>query len=59
MLSVDKDTIVLDDKKEAVVTTPLSEKKLLTIEKVTKNDEVHKRTEDITTSEEVVKDALT
>ena len=55
MLSVDKDTIVLDDKKEAVVTTPLSEKKLLTIEKVTKNDEVHKRTEDITASEEVVK----
>ena len=29
ILSVDKYTDVLDDKKEAVVTTPLSEKKLL------------------------------
>ena len=33
MSSVDKDTNVLDDKKEAVVTTPLSDKKLLTTEK--------------------------
>ena len=38
-----------------MVTTPLSEKKLLTTEKVTTSDEVHKRTEKITTSEEVVK----
>ena len=30
MSSVDKDTNVLDDKKEAVVTTPLLENKLLT-----------------------------
>ena len=30
MSSVDKDSNVLDDKKKAVVTTPLSEKKLLT-----------------------------
>ena len=30
IFSADKDTNVLDDKKEAVVTTPLSEKKLLT-----------------------------
>ena len=55
MPAVDKDTNVLGDKKEAVVTTPLSEKKLLTTEKVTKSDNVHKRTEKITTSEEVVK----
>ena len=55
MLSVDKDTNVLDDKKEAVVTMPLSEKKLLTTEKVTTSDEVHKRTNKITTREEVVK----
>ena len=37
--------------------TPFSEKKLLTTEKVTIIDEVHKRTEKITTSKEVVKDA--
>ena len=55
MSSVDKDTNVLDDKKEAVVTTPLSEKKLFTTENVTTSDEVHKRTENIITSEEVVK----
>ena len=55
MLSVDKDTNVLDYKKEAVVTTPLSENKLLTTEKVTTSDDVHKCTENITTSEEVVK----
>ena len=35
--------------------TPLSEKKLLTTEKVTKSDEVKKCTENITTNEEVVK----
>ena len=46
----------MGDKKEAVVTTPLSEKKSLTTEKVTTSDDVHKRTENITTSEEIVKD---
>ena len=55
MLLVDKDTNFLDDKKEAVVTTPLSEKKLLTNEKVTTSSEVQKSTEKITRSEEVVK----
>ena len=55
MLLVDKDTNFLDDKKEAVVTKPLSEKKLLTTENVTKSDEVHKRIENITTGEEAVK----
>ena len=49
-----KDSNVLDDKKVAVATTPLSENKLLTTEKVTTSDEVHKRTEKITNSEEVV-----
>ena len=52
MSSVDKYTNFLDDKKEAVVTTPLTEKKLLTTENITKSDEAHKRTENITTSEE-------
>ena len=51
---VDKDTNFLDDKKQAVFTTTLSEKKLLTTEKVTTIGEMHKRTENITTSEEVV-----
>ena len=55
MMSVGKDTNFLDDNKEAVVTTPLSEKKLLTTEKVKTSDEVHKRTENFTTSEGVVK----
>ena len=55
MLSVEKDSNVLDDKKEAVVTTPFSEKKLFTNEKATTSDEVHKRTENITTSEEIDK----
>ena len=55
ILSVDKYTNVLDDKKEAVITTPFSEKQQSTTEKVTTRDEVHKRTENITTSEEVVK----
>ena len=54
MSLVDKDTNALDDKKEVVVTIPLLEKKLSTTEKVTKSDEVHKRTENITTGEEVV-----
>ena len=44
MLSVDKYINVLDDKKESVVTTPLLEKQLLTTEKVTTSDEVHKLT---------------
>ena len=55
MSSVDKDTNVFDDQKEAVVPTPFPEKKLLTTEKVTKSDEVHKHTEEITTSQVVVK----
>ena len=55
MLLIDKDTNILDDKKEAVVTTPLLQNKLLTTERVPTSDEVHKRTEDITKSEEVVK----
>ena len=38
-----------------MVTTPLLEKKLLTIERVTTSDAVQKRTENITTSEEFVK----
>ena len=55
MSSVNKDTNVLDDKKEAVITTPLSENKLLTTKKVTTSDEVHKLTEKITTGADVVK----
>ena len=55
MLSVYKYTNVLDDKKWAVVTTPLSEKKILTTEKVRTSDQVHKCTEKITRSEEAVK----
>ena len=55
MSSVDKYTNVLDDEKEAVVTTPFSEKNLFTTEKVTTSDDVPKRTENITTSEQVVK----
>ena len=54
MLLVDKYTNVLDDKEEAVVTTLFPEKKLLTTEKVKTSDEVHKRTGEITTREEVV-----
>ena len=38
-----------------MVTTPFSEKKLLTTEKVKTRDEVHIRTNNTTTSEEVVK----
>ena len=52
MSSVDKDSNVLDDKKEAVFLNPLSETTLLTTERVTTSDEVHKRTENITTNEE-------
>ena len=55
MLSVDKNSNVLDDKKDAVVTMPLSEKKLLPTETFTTIDEVHKRTEKFTTSQQVVK----
>ena len=57
MLQVDKDNTILDDKKEAVVTTLFSEKKLFTNKKVTTSDEVHIRTENITKSEQVVKGA--
>ena len=42
-------------KKQAVVPTPLSENRFLITEKVTESDEVHKRTDKITTSEEVFK----
>ena len=45
----------MDDKKEAVVTTPLSEKKLLITEKVTTSDEVQKRTDNTITREEFIK----
>ena len=45
----------MDDNKEAVVTTPFSEKKLLTTEKVTTSDEVHKLTENFKTSDEFLK----
>ena len=45
MLSVDKDTNASDYKKEAVVTTPFTENKLLTTERVTTSDEAQKRTE--------------
>ena len=55
MLLVDKDSNVLADKKEAVVTAPLLEKKLLKTEKVTTSDQVHKRNENITTNENVDK----
>ena len=55
MLSVDKYTNVLGDKKETVVTTLLSENKLLKTEKVRTIDELYKRTENITTGGGVVK----
>ena len=55
MSLVDKGATHLYDKKQAVVTTPFSEKKLLTTEKVTTSDEVHKHTQNITTIEGVVK----
>ena len=55
MSSVDKYSNVLDDKKEAVVTTLFSDKKSLTTETITTGGEVHKHTEKFTTSEEVAK----
>ena len=55
MSSVEKDSNLLDDRKDAVVTTSLSEKKLFATEKFTTSDEVHKHTDKFTTSEEVVK----
>ena len=55
MSSVYKDTNIVDDNKEVVVATPLSEKKVLKTEKVTTSDEVHKRTENITPSEDIDK----
>ena len=55
MLLIDKNSDFLDYKKEAVVTTPLSEKKLSTTKNITISDEVHKHTEKITTREEIVK----
>ena len=53
--SVDKDNNVLDDKKEAVAPTPFLEKQVLKNEKVTTSDEVQKRTDNITTSEDIFK----
>ena len=47
MSLVYRDTNVLDDKKEAVVTTSFLKKKVLTTEKVTTSDDVQKRTEKI------------
>ena len=55
MSLVDEDNNILGDKKEAVVTMPLLEKKFLIPENITTSDELHKHTENITTSEEVVK----
>ena len=55
MSLVYKDSNFLDDNKEAVFTTPLSKKKLLTNKPFTTSDEVHKRTYKFTTSQEVVK----
>ena len=55
MFLVNKYSNASYDKKEAVVTKPLSEKKLLTTEIFTTSDEVHKLTENFTTSERVVK----
>ena len=55
MSLVDKGCNVLYDKKETVVTTPFLKKKLLTTEKVTTSDELHKHTEKLTTSEDFVK----
>ena len=54
MSSVDKNTKKLDDKKEAVVMTPLSEKKLLTTEKVTTSEEFQKRTKKLDDKKEAV-----
>ena len=45
----------MDDKKEAVAMTPLSDHKFLITEKVTTIYEVQKRTEKFTTSEEAIK----
>ena len=47
MPSVEKDTKNLDYKKEAVVTMPLSKNKLLTTDKVTTSEEVHKLTKNL------------
>ena len=47
MSSFDKYTNLLDDKKEAVVTTPFLEMKLLTTEKITTSDKMYKRAETI------------
>ena len=44
----------MDDKKEAVVTTPLSEKRVLTTENVTTSEEVDKGTENFKDTREAV-----
>ena len=51
---VDKGTKKLDDKKEAVVTTPFSKKKLLTTEKVTTSKEFDKGTKKLDYKKEAV-----
>ena len=54
MLSFDKDNKSLDDKKETVVTSPLSEKKVSKPGKVTTSEEVHKRTKHLDDKKEAV-----
>ena len=51
---VEKGTKHLDDKKETMVTTPLSEKKVLTTEKVRTGEEVDKGTEKLEDMKEAV-----
>ena len=54
MSSVDKNTKSLDDKKEAVVTMILLERKLLTTEKVASSEDVHKHNTNFDDKKEVV-----
>ena len=54
MSLVNKGTKHLDDKKEVVVTTPQSEKKVLTTKKVTRSEEVDKGTEKLEDMKEAV-----
>ena len=55
ILLVDKDTNVLNHKKEAVITTIFSWKKVLKTDRFTTNYDVHKRNEKISTREEIDK----
>ena len=54
MSSVDRDTKHLDGRKEAVVTKPFSEKKVLTTQKVTTSEEFHKHTKILDDKKEAV-----